>query len=428
MTRIHDLLTRLLPRGRFTRGVVMLAGGTALGQAIILAVSPLLTRLYTPEDLGSLGLFLSFVGVASVALSLRYEAAIVSCRDSREAAYLVLGSCALAVPMSLISSGVFYFLVDRALLGFGSFPGHTVLIVLAALLPMAVFGALKYWFIREGAFGTISRVMVWQNSVRALSQVGFGLAGVGWLGLVVGDVLGRVAGTGSMVRAAWRSTVVNLTPFKFGLLPRLLATYRKFAIYSFPSSLIDTLSLNLPVPLISSLYGIKAAGYFSLVQRVLGLPASLVGGSVADSFHGRIAAYAREEPRKSYSFFLRTAGGLLALGLAPTVLLMVVGGRLFGWVFGAQWVLAGHLAAGMAPWALSQLVVSPVSRVVFVFSGQELKLVYDVLSLGTTVGVLFLTFKLGYSLVPAIELLSLSRVLTYVVYFALLMRMVAREQ
>src|SRR5437016_7420650 len=252
MTRMHELLARLLPRGRFTRGVVMLAGGTALGQAIVLAVSPLLTRLYTPEDLGGLGLFLSFVGVASVVLSLRYEAAIVSCKDSREAAYLVLGSTALAVPMSLISSGVFYFMVDRALLGFGSLPRHTVLIVFAALPPMAVFGVLKYWFIREGAFGTISRVMVSQYSVRALSQVGFGLAGVGWLGLLVGDVLGRITGTGAMVREAWRSTVANLTPFKFVILPRLLATYRKFAIFSFPSTLIDALSLNLPVPLISS--------------------------------------------------------------------------------------------------------------------------------------------------------------------------------
>ena len=46
-------------------------------------------------------------------------------------------------------------------------------------------------------------------------------------------------------------------------------------------------------------------------------------------------------------------------------------------VFGAQWTLAGSFAGVVAPWYLAQFVVSPISRVVAVFSGQKTKLIWD---------------------------------------------------
>jgi len=42
----------ILPKGGFARAVALLAGGAALGQAITVLVSPVLTRIYSPEDFG----------------------------------------------------------------------------------------------------------------------------------------------------------------------------------------------------------------------------------------------------------------------------------------------------------------------------------------------------------------------------------------
>lgn len=54
---MRALLKRLQARVgkyRFAKNVGILAGGTVAGQIIILAASPLITRLYSPEEFGML--------------------------------------------------------------------------------------------------------------------------------------------------------------------------------------------------------------------------------------------------------------------------------------------------------------------------------------------------------------------------------------
>ena len=55
------ILDRWLPRGGFARSVSILAGGTAMAQALAIAASPILTRLYKPSDFGALQVFISLM-------------------------------------------------------------------------------------------------------------------------------------------------------------------------------------------------------------------------------------------------------------------------------------------------------------------------------------------------------------------------------
>lgn len=406
--------------GGGVKSVAVLAGGTILGQGITVLVSPVLTRIYSPEDMGRLGLYLAFIGVVSVAVSLGYETGIVSANESKEAAYLVLASAVFMMPISLIAVIAMQSLMRLSLFGFGGLPSYSAVMVCPSLLMGSAFIVLRYWCVRERRFGVISKVVVLQNGGRCTLQVGLGSFSLGWAGLLLGDVLGRAIGLGPMLRSTWRSITEALLPVRRSILFKTLYGYRKCAMYYVPSALVDALGQYLPIPLIAQFYGGEAAGHVFLVQRVLSLPVALVGGSVADVFHGRIATYARQEPHRVMAFVFRTAGGLLVLGLGPLVLLTLFGQSLFGWVFGGKWSAAGLLASIMAPWALAQLVVSPLSRLLFVFQRQELKLVYDVLSLLGVISVLFVGSRWGLSLTQAVAWLSLTQVLTYAIYFLLL--------
>jgi O-antigen/teichoic acid export membrane protein len=61
----------LLPKSSFARNVAVLVGGTAVGQAIVVLASPILTRLYTPEDFGVLAVYASLLGILSTVAALR---------------------------------------------------------------------------------------------------------------------------------------------------------------------------------------------------------------------------------------------------------------------------------------------------------------------------------------------------------------------
>ena len=62
---------------RFFKNVSILASGSVVSQAILLAVSPILTRLYTPEQFGNFQLFMSLSLLTGVLVTGKLELAIV---------------------------------------------------------------------------------------------------------------------------------------------------------------------------------------------------------------------------------------------------------------------------------------------------------------------------------------------------------------
>jgi O-antigen/teichoic acid export membrane protein len=424
MTDLLNKLKTLLPKGKFISSVTVLAGGTALGQGLVVLTLPLLTRLYTPDDLGKLGLFSAFVNTASVTTSLLYEAAIVAAQDDNDAASLTLLAILIATITTPLATLGFYALIKFNLLGFGSLPLQTVLFTLLTLLLISVFQTLRYWLIRKNHFPLLGQVTVMQSVVRSFSQAGLGLLQIGWVGLLLGDLMGRGFGLGRMLTQSWHDLVRWVWPVNVSKLSQVAVQNLKFPLYSLPSSLIDVLAISLSVPILTQLYGPTAGGYFVLAQRTLALPFGLVASSVADAFHSQVASYMREEPHKVKAFFLRTAGTLALIGSLPCIVIGFLGPHLFGLVFGTTWGEAGLLAAVLAPWSWAGLIVSPLSRLVFVLGGQEWKLLYDVASLAALIFGLYTGSKLGFSLAGSVSLLSGLNVLTYVVYFWVLLQII----
>ena len=422
---MKNLLTWLkeqATRRSFLSNTLMLAGGTLAGQALLAAILPILTRLYRPSEIGLFGMYLSFITLASVATTLKFASAIVSAKDLREAAYLGLAGVTLCIPISLVSSLFLFLLMDNAILGFEALPAYSVALAFPTLFLIGTSQSLRFWFIRNESFGVISAEPLVRNIAKSLVQIVLGWLNPVGMALITGETVGRLSSVAQMFYRFRLATSIStlLTPLKWHFLRRVLHSNRKFPLVLFPSSLIEALALSLPVPLIGYGYGLEAAGFFSLAQQVVTIPLGFFGRSFADAFHGRIAAQARADRGRSRGTPSRQALILLAIGIGPSIVLMLVGEELFRLVFGEAWAKAGVLASLMAPWALARLVVVPLSRVVLVFNRQELKLLYDVCSLVGVLVVLSVGVKQGPSLPTTVAWLSLVQALLCGFYFLLL--------
>src|ERR1700730_10072403 len=84
------------------RGIAVLASGTALGQAITVVGAPLLSRFYSPEQVGIFGIYFAIVSIATVAVSLRYEAALPLPESDGEAIDLLLLTVLTTVGIGLL--------------------------------------------------------------------------------------------------------------------------------------------------------------------------------------------------------------------------------------------------------------------------------------------------------------------------------------
>jgi lipopolysaccharide exporter len=403
------------------RNFSILTGGSALGQTFTLALAPLITRLYLPDNLGQLGLFTAFINIAVMGASLRYELGIVSARDDCEAAQLTLCSFLLALPVSMVAALTFYLLVRNGILGYGNMPLYSAVLIIPATYSTAAFTALRYWLLRKQRFGLISHGTVLQNASRALSQTGFGWLGAYTAGLLAGEIIGRCSGMSRMLRAAWPALKRELAVTDLHQIKATLKNNRQFALYSLPSALLDTFAATVSLPLVVYLYGLSAGGSYSLVSRVLALPAVLITANVADAFHSRAALISQENPVALPGLVKRMAGLLLLIGICPAAILIAFGPRLFEWVFGSRWVEAGVMAGWIAPWFLAQFVVSPLSRVVLVVGRQKVKFIYDIITFGGTIAVFVIAHHRQWPVITAIIALAAVKTISYAVFFLLLL-------
>ena len=62
--------------GPFARKVAVVASGTIGAQFLVVVSTPLITRLYSPADMGVLALYIAFLTVSLSFASMRYELAI----------------------------------------------------------------------------------------------------------------------------------------------------------------------------------------------------------------------------------------------------------------------------------------------------------------------------------------------------------------
>ena len=76
------MLNKLKPKSEFSRNVLTLMTGTTIAQAILIAISPILTRIYTPEDFGMFALYMSVASILLVVETGRYELAIALSKRS----------------------------------------------------------------------------------------------------------------------------------------------------------------------------------------------------------------------------------------------------------------------------------------------------------------------------------------------------------
>lgn len=365
----------------FFSHVFRLGGGTAIGQLVVILSMPIITRIYTPVEMGILSLLVAFISFVGVGTGLRYELAIVSSHDDQEAAILTWASFLTSIPIAVLCSLFLLSMIHFNILSYGGLPLWSIPIIGVLLICTQLFMSLRYWYVRQLNFSIIAKSMISQGFGRAFVPLLAGLTGVGWVGLLMGEVAGRVFGIYRMLISALPSLASAIRGSSWRDISSTLRKYLKYPCIVLPSSLLDALASTLPLPVVSYLFGTEKAGLFFLVMRFATLPAAFISASIADVFHARVSEDYRTNPDLVRPFLIRTAGKMSKIGLLIYIPLAIISPFLFGIIFGEKWATAGIVMSITAPLALFSLVVSPVSRLLLVVNRTEIKLLADFICL-----------------------------------------------
>ena len=356
------LIHTLLPKNSSARHVGILASGTAIAQAMPIAISPILTRLYAPEEFGFAALYLACVSILAVIATARYELAITLPKSDEDAGLLV----AFTLKLCLLISGFLYipiaFFGDKIAIQLGS----AELTPWLYLLPISIvatgfFNVFQFWLNRTSQYRKMSVNRIQNAALTATSNSIFGFAQLQG-GLVLGGVIGHVAAAILAGRAA-----LNKENRPFGILQRqveqltLAKRYISHPKHIAPAQLIGVVAQQIPIFMVSSLFSLAITGFFSLAYRLVTLPSGIIAGAIGDVYRQKIAV-AYNERNEFRREFLATLKITSLIAAPPFFILYLIAPELFAFVFGEKWRIAGEYAQILIVASFFQFIFTPIDK------------------------------------------------------------------
>jgi len=351
-------MNRLI-RGGFARSVVTVASGTAAAQVLMLAATPVVTRLFSPEHFGVLGAFTSTAVVLAVVATLRLDLAVVVPADLEDAQDVLLAAVAVTAFMTLVS--LVCAAAAGAVLGGRAAGGVQPAVLYFLPLYVGATGLVQIftqWLARRDRFRAVAE----SSLARAAASNGWWLLGgaiaASSTTLIFGTVIGQAAAVARSVIAAVRSSPGLIARrMSFSAAWRQVVRFRAFTVFGTAQGLVNAINQALPVLVLATSFDPAVAGAYVMANRVLSLPINLVGQSLRQVLYPRLgrdleSGIARGTAR-------RMTLGLGAVTLPAVVLVACLGGPAFAWALGAEWATAGVFAGLTVVWLGSAFMNIP---------------------------------------------------------------------
>uniref|UniRef100_UPI003A95DDA5 lipopolysaccharide biosynthesis protein n=1 Tax=Halarcobacter sp. TaxID=2321133 RepID=UPI003A95DDA5 len=354
------MLNRLKPKSEFSRNVLTLMTGTTIAQAIPITISPILTRIYTPEDFGVFALFIAITSIFGSIANGRYELAIMLPKKNEDA----INIFALGFIITFVISLLLLVLVITFNDYFTKLLNNDEISIWLYFVPVGVFftglwNILNYFNNRKKQYRDLANAIIIKSIVTAIVQLSIGFIKSGVTGLISGQILSQLFSNTKLFLNIVNDKVLISKISKLKIIA-LSKRYKDFPKFTLWAGLSNTLSENLTNILISSFYSVSTLGFYSLVQKVLGIPASLIGGAIGQVFFQQ-ATNEKQETGTAINSFKNTFYKLLILGIVFFPLLYLTITDIFVIVFGTSWAIAGEYAKILFPLLLIKFIVSPLT-------------------------------------------------------------------
>ncbi len=381
-------LHNILPKSEFAKNVLTLMTGTSIAQAIPIAISPILTRIYSPEDFGVLALYGSILGILVTFSNGGYESAIVQPKRKKEAVNILgLGFNISLIFLAVVSLIILFFnerIID--LLDNKEF-GNVIYFIPISLFLMSFYKLLNYFNIKEKAYKNISKSSVYRSSSLSLFQLIFGFFNLGYVGLVLGQIISQITNDIVLFKPL-RKYLRLLSPRKQ---KELAVEYQNFPKYLMWSGSLNTASSQLPIMLITKFFGNAIVGYFSFSQRIIFTPVSLIGNSIGQVFYQK-SAEIKEDSEGLRKLTFNMYKKLFYIGVVPFLILTFYSDYIFAFVFGEKWRIAGQYTQVLAPSIFFVFITSPLSTIFITLGRQKENLFFNILIFISRVGAILVGY------------------------------------
>lgn len=370
----------------FSRNIFKVFSGSAIAYLIGFISLPFITRLYSAEDLGSYQLLLSIIVLFSSISALKFEMAIVLPKEDKEANDVAVVTL-LSVVLTTIVFGVFFLTAGETILELlkKSELSNLIGLIILGIFFNGIYLSMQYLYIRHKEFGGLSKNRIVEGGATGGGSVLLGFLKFDFMGMFISKITGVILASLLIFKSRGLNTFRSTS---FNDIKTVVKKYKKFPLVNTPMVLLNTLSLELPVFMISFFFDAHILGLFALARRVLSIPLNLVAKSFSQVYFQAASEAFNNDKGKLPGIYLETVKKLFLIGIIP-VIFALFSPWIFQFVFGSEWKDSGVFLQLMIFWLYFQFVNHPISTTYSIINKQEI-------ALGLVVGSVILKFVTMY--------------------------------
>ena len=364
------MFNRLKPKSEFSRNVLTLMTGTTIAQAIPFVFSPIITRIYSPEDFGIYALYFSMLSIVGVIATARYEIAILLPKTDEDAINILILSLGITIFLTFIVSLLIVFFKDSILSLFNATDiGNLLYLMPLSILLIGFYNSFNHWSNRHKRFNNISNSYIAQSVGAGFGQIGFGISGI-YGGMILGNIIGSIFSTLVVIKFFFKNDTKLIEYVDKNKVIEQMKIYKDFPLVNSFHILSDVAKRSLSVILILTYFSSTVLGFYALSLRVLQTPLGIIGSSFGQVLYQRFNT-AKDHDESIYEIAKSVIIKLMLFALPIFITLYFIAPELFAFVFGEKWRVAGVYTQMLTPYLFMNFLISPISQIPIILNKQK---------------------------------------------------------
>lgn len=370
MNRLQVLIKKHI-RSEFVRNFLILLTGISFSQVIPVLASPIITRLFTPEEFGLLALFTSTALFVGNIATMQYDSAVMLPEKDEDAINLMALSFFSVVFFTILTIIAVIFFNDFlvSLMGNEKIKNWLYLVPLSVFLT-GFFRILNIWASRQKKFRRIATRNILQTSTTAGSKVGIGFLSFIDGGLIIGSLLGQFVATLVFALQTFFKDKLNLSVITKEKILELAKKYKDFPIFVNLDGFMDMFKETGIRYTFSNFYGATVLGAYSFTLGLLQKPNRIIGQAVSHVYFQK-AAEVYNAGQDLWRLTKRIMIRLLLLSIIIYLPILFWGPQIFKFVFSDKWETAGRYAQIMVPWLITHFIMQFSTRIPQIVNKQK---------------------------------------------------------
>ncbi|MFC5269337.1 oligosaccharide flippase family protein [Adhaeribacter terreus] len=384
INNIKVLFRRLNQKGSFAQNFAITFSGSALITIIGFILTPVMSRIYSPQEYGIFSVINSIIGNLNVFSSLTYLGAFLLEKNIRKFYSLVQLTLILnfVTCFLLVASLIFFKVPFLSFFNIISIDNWIYTIPLLLLIAN-LNSIMNNWLLRDKRFKERASVDVGSSLVGRVSSIGYGYyISNSFSGLIIGDFLLRAFKfIGFLKSGIYTQLPYLFSGFSINRIKNLAIKYKDFPLYQLPTNYFNLISLQLPIFVLASYFGSTTVGLYGFSVNLLGIPLNLMERTVAPVFYQKAAEVYLSDKTQLKKITSEIYDKLIYISIVPFSIITVFGDVIFKLAFGAKWEMAGVFTAYLGFSYVFKLIVNCFSGVFAIVNKQRLEFICNFIGL-----------------------------------------------